>query len=71
LGRYGDALEAFRKGGGEAAAYNNIGYIYMTDGKYEEAIKTLEKAIEIRPSFYVKANENLKKAKAATNSTTY
>jgi hypothetical protein len=35
--------------------------------KYKEAIEAFEKAMEIRPGFYVGAYENLKKAKAAIN----
>ena len=66
LERYEDALEAFKRGQTEAAAYNNIGYIYMIEGKYREAIKALEKAIEVNPTFYTRANENLEKAKATT-----
>lgn len=65
LGRHEEALEAFKRGGDEAAAYNNIGSIYLVQGKYQEAIKAFEKAIKIKPSFYVKANENLRRAKAA------
>jgi pentatricopeptide repeat protein len=68
LGRYQEALEVFQKSGDEASAYNNLGYIYMTEGKYEEAIEAFEKALELKPGFYVKAYENLKKAKAAYQS---
>jgi tetratricopeptide (TPR) repeat protein len=64
LGRYDEALEAFRLGGGEAHAYNNLGCVYLEKGKYEEAIGCFEKAIAIEPIFYVKASDNLKKARA-------
>jgi len=64
-GRYASALEAFRKAGSEAQAYNNLGCVYLNKGKYEEAIKAFEKAIELDPSFYVTAGENLKKARLA------
>jgi tetratricopeptide (TPR) repeat protein len=64
IGRYSEALEAFKKGGGEARAYNNLGCIYLRKGKFEEAIQCFEKAIEIQPGFYAGASENLKKAKA-------
>jgi tetratricopeptide (TPR) repeat protein len=67
LRRYQEALEMFKKGGDEAAAYNNIGYLYLIEGKYDEAIKSFEKAVEINPKFYVRAHENLKKAEAAVN----
>jgi Flp pilus assembly protein TadD len=65
VGRYQEALEVFKKTGDEASAYNNLGYVYMTEGKHKEAIEAFEKALEIRPGFYIKAYENLNKAKAA------
>lgn len=63
LRRYEEAFEAFKMGGDKAGAYNNIGYIYMTEQKYKEAIDAFEKAIKIKPKFYIKAYENLEKAK--------
>ena len=64
-GRYSAALEAFRKAGSEAQAYNNLGCVYLNQGRYEDAIKAFEKAIELDPSFYVTAGENLKRARLA------
>jgi tetratricopeptide (TPR) repeat protein len=64
-GRYDEALETFRKGGGEAHAHNNLGCIYLEQGEFDKAISCFEKAIEINPTFYVKAGENLRKARAA------
>jgi len=61
-GRYDEALRAFKKGKDEAAAYNNIGYIYLTEGKYAQATEVLEKAIRINPRYYVKAHENMERA---------
>ena len=66
MGRYQEALEAFRQGGDEAQAYNNLGYIYLHQGEHHKAIRSFEKAIELAPTFYVKANENLKRAKTAS-----
>ena len=63
LGHYDDATDAFRKAGGEAHAYNNMGCIYLEKGNYAEAVRCFEKAIAIEPSFYAKACDNLKKAK--------
>jgi len=65
LGRYEEALEAFKKVGDRAVAYNNLGYVYFLQGRHKEAIAAFEKAIEIKPSFYHRANENLKKAEKA------
>ncbi len=65
LDRYEEALEAFKKAGDRPAAYNNLGYCYFLQVKYEKAIAAFEKAIEIKPSFYPSANENLKMAKKA------
>lgn len=62
MGRYREAFEAFKRGKDEATAYNNIGYIYMTEGKYKQATEALEKAIELKPQFYVKAHENREQA---------
>jgi tetratricopeptide (TPR) repeat protein len=65
LGSTEDALEAFRRGSGEAAAYNNIGYLEMKDKQYKNAFAALEKAIEVNPSYYARAQKNLDKVKAA------
>lgn len=65
VGRYEEALEAFKKGGDVAQAYNNLGCVLMKEGRFEKAIKCFEKAIELSPTFYAKANENLKKARMA------
>jgi tetratricopeptide (TPR) repeat protein len=66
LGKYGEALELFKKSGNEAEAYNNLGYIYLLEGKNKEAIVAFEKALDLSPGFYVKAYENLNRAKAAS-----
>jgi len=65
LGRTQEALEAFKCAGDEASAYNNMGYAYFLDGKYQKAMAFFEKAIELRPTFYVRADENLKRARLA------
>jgi Flp pilus assembly protein TadD len=63
LGRNQEALEAFRRKGDQAQAYNNLGCIYLEAGEYEKAISYFEKAIEVNPTFYAKASDNLEKAK--------
>ena len=60
--RYPEALEAFMKAGDEAQAYNNIGVHYFGDGRYEEAAKCFQKAIDLRPTFYQEARGNLQRA---------
>jgi tetratricopeptide (TPR) repeat protein len=66
LERYQQAFEAFRQESNEAQAYNNLGCVYLNEGKYKKAISCFEKAIAVSPGFYVKANQNLKKARMAT-----
>lgn len=67
LGYHQGAFEAFKKAGGEARAYNNLGCFYMETGQLKKAVACFEKAIAAEPSYYARANENLKKAKAAAN----
>jgi tetratricopeptide (TPR) repeat protein len=62
LKRYPEAFEAFRQGGDEAQAYNNIGVHYYLDGRYEEAAKCFQKALDLRPTFYEEAKTNLQRA---------
>jgi tetratricopeptide (TPR) repeat protein len=65
LGRYDEALEAFKNGGDEAKAYNNLGVVYLGEKRYQEAIASFEKAVQLSPSHYLKASENLKTARQA------
>jgi len=58
-GQQDQALKLFTKTVGVAAAWNNLGYIYMTQGKFDEAEAALKKAIELNPKFYERAQENL------------
>ncbi len=62
LKRYGEALQAFLQGGDEAQAYNNIGVHYFMEGRYEEAAKCFQRALELRPTFYPDAKANLHRA---------
>lgn len=60
---YEDALEALRRSGGEAEAYNDVGYIAMLDGRYSQAVRFFQEAIRLAPSYYVTANENAEEAR--------
>uniref|UniRef100_A0A7C3SHE7 Tetratricopeptide repeat protein n=1 Tax=Desulfobacca acetoxidans TaxID=60893 RepID=A0A7C3SHE7_9BACT len=62
LHRYDEAFAAFAKGADEAQAYNNIGVHYFMDGEYELAAKCFQKALELRPTFYEEAKNNLDRA---------
>ncbi len=61
--RYTEALEAFKEGGEEANAYFNLGCIFLYKGKPEEAVQAFEKAIELKPGFFVQAHQKIIKAK--------
>ena len=58
-GQEDQALKLFAKTLGEAAAWNNLGYLYMTQGHYDDAERALRKAMELNPKFYERAQENL------------
>lgn len=55
------ALEAFRRVMDEADAYNDLGYIYMTQGDIDRAHELFEKAIFVSPTYHELANENLRR----------
>jgi len=65
LGRYDEALDAFKKAEDEASAYNNLGCIYLAQKKYREASAAFQKAVELNPKYYEKAKENMKVAEAS------
>lgn len=62
LKRYPEAFDTFLKAGDEAQAYNNIGVHYYLDGRYEDAAKCFQKALDLRPTFYEEAKVNLQRA---------
>lgn len=62
--KFPEALEAFRKGGDEAQAFNNIGVHYYLDQRYAEAARCFQRALELRPTYYQEAKVNLEKALA-------
>ena len=61
--RYEDALESLSQAMPPAEALNDIGYFAMLEGDYETAVDYLEQAINTSPTFYPKAQQNLKRAK--------
>lgn len=64
-GRLEEALESFSYAGGEAKANNNLGYVLLANEEPAKAVPYFERAIELSPNFYVKAADNLKRARLA------
>ncbi len=62
--KFPEALEAFRKAGDEAQAFNNIGVHYYLDHRYAEAARCFQKALDLRPTYYQEAKVNLEKTLA-------
>jgi Tfp pilus assembly protein PilF len=52
-------LRLFEKTVGKASAYNNIGYINMTQGNWDRAEKAFKQALDLNPTFYARAQDNL------------
>lgn len=65
LGRPQEALEAFRAGGDEARALNNLGWALLLRGDRGRARALFEKALEAAPAYYETAGENLRRAALA------
>ncbi|XPV75634.1 MAG: tetratricopeptide repeat protein [Desulfovibrio sp.] len=63
LNRLPEALHAFQTAGDEAKAHNNIGYVLMKNGRAAESIPYFERALELSPTFYALAGENLRHAR--------
>lgn len=55
------ALRLFEDTLGKPAAYNNIGYLYMTQGNWDKAETAFKKALELNPVFYMRAQQNLER----------
>lgn len=53
------ALRLFEKTVGKASAYNNLGYIHMTQGNWDLAEKSFRHALDLNPTFYARAQDNL------------
>jgi Flp pilus assembly protein TadD len=61
--RLADALESFKQAMDEPRAYNNLGVTLLGMGDARVAVVCFEKAIELNPQYYEKANENLRHAR--------
>ena len=59
LGHYDLAYDAYTRGMGSAKAYNNLGVAFLEERQYARASRCFEKAIDMQPTFYEKAKENL------------
>jgi len=57
------ALDMFERSVGKPEAYNNLGFIYMTQGDWDKAEAAFQKALNLKPSFYPRAYENLERLK--------
>lgn len=57
------AINLFKTTVGEAGAYNNLGYIYMTQKLWDQAERALRMALASNPVHYQKAQENLDRLK--------
>lgn len=60
--RYDEALQSFLRGGGEQAAYNNLGYSYFLDGRYADAISHYESALAMPGDHKLEVLRNLNEA---------
>lgn len=58
-GAYKDALAAFRLGGTESQAFNNLGIVYLEAGQAAHAVVCFRKAIDANPKFDQRTNEQL------------
>jgi Flp pilus assembly protein TadD len=67
LGNDATAIQAFMHVLNEADAYNNLGYIYMMNGKTPAADEYFQKAISLSPTYHRLANENLKRLHTMDN----
>ncbi|QTP54478.1 tetratricopeptide repeat protein [Billgrantia sulfidoxydans] len=57
-GDFETAIEAVARNGDRAKAYNDIGYISMLEGRYEDAMGFFDEAMRLSPAYYVTASEN-------------
>ncbi|WP_246007558.1 tetratricopeptide repeat protein [Halomonas nitroreducens] len=58
-GDYETAIEAVARHGDRAEAYNDIGYISMLEGRFDQAMGFFEEAMRLSPAYYATAGENV------------
>ena len=63
LGRFPQAFDAFKKSTNQAKAYNNVGIALLEAGQPRRAMSCFKKAIDLEPTYYEKAKDNLDQAK--------
>lgn len=64
-GLYRKALASFEQTMSKADALNDLGYFLMLEGKYEHAITMFKQAIDTSPTYFERAQKNLKIALAS------
>lgn len=57
-GDFDTAIEAIARSGDRAKAYNDVGYISMLEGRYQDAMGFFEEAMRLSPAYYITASEN-------------
>lgn len=62
------ALLLFEQSEGKAAAWNNLGYLYMSQKEFGRAEQAFRRALELSPTFYVRAQQNLEHLRQLRNS---
>jgi len=65
--RYPEALSTFGRLMEKYQAYNDIGYLCMLEGKHEQAAEFFSKALQLSPSYYEMAKENLERNRSLRN----
>jgi tetratricopeptide (TPR) repeat protein len=64
-GLYSRALASFEQTMTKADALNDLGYFLMLEGRYEKAVEMFQQAIDSSPSYFERAQKNLKTAEAS------
>jgi len=64
-GNEGQALQLFRRVVGEAEAYNNIGFLYLSQKQWDKAEAAFNRAQEVNPRYYQRASRNLETLREA------